>query len=180
MKYTILRLDFIHPLSENPKTTCPMKKTIFKFKDTDELLSSNSGLALTGLLLDRTELAGRISATDLPAAPNPIIPHDDVIQSMIGLLTLGKTHYDDIEPFREDPFFKESLHLTSVPSCSTLRQRLDDVSDAFNDIIKEESAQLLKNTIEPTPIVFHTRSFIPLDIDVKDLVQKTTCQFICS
>jgi hypothetical protein len=62
---------------------------------------------------------------------------------MIGLLTLGKTHYDNIEPFREDPFFKESPRLTSVPSCSTLRQRLDDVSDAFNDIIKEESAQLL-------------------------------------
>jgi hypothetical protein len=93
---------------------------------------------------------------------------------MIGLLTLGKTHYDDIEPFREDPFFKESLRLTSVPSCSTLRQRLDDVSDAFNDIIKEESAQLLKNTIEPTPIVFDTRSFIPLDIDVTPMDNSNT------
>jgi hypothetical protein len=77
MKHAILRLDFIHPISENPKTACPMKKTIFKFKDTDELLSSNSGLA--GLLLDRTELADRISAIDLPAVPNPVIPHGDVI-----------------------------------------------------------------------------------------------------
>jgi hypothetical protein len=79
MNNAILRLDFIHPLSENPKTACPMKKTVFKFKDTDELVSSNSGLALTGLLLERTELADRISAVDLPAVPNPIIPHDDVI-----------------------------------------------------------------------------------------------------
>jgi hypothetical protein len=90
MKHAILRLDFIHPLSENPKTACPMKKTIFKFKDTDELLSSSSGFALTGLVMDRTQLAGRISTVDLPAVPNPIIPYDDVIKSMIGLLTLGK------------------------------------------------------------------------------------------
>ena len=63
--------------------------------------SSNSGLALTGQLLGRTNLANRISDVDLPAASNPKISHADVVQSMIGLLTLGKTHYDDIEPFRE-------------------------------------------------------------------------------
>jgi len=143
-----------------------MKKTNFKFKDSNELLSNNSGLALTGLLLDRTNLANQISDVHIPSAPNPKISHDDVIQSMIGLLTLGKTHYDDIEPFRESSFFKESLGITSVPSSPTLRQRLDDASDEFNDIIKMESALLLKNTIKPTPIALGNRSFIPLDIDV--------------
>jgi hypothetical protein len=143
-----------------------MKKTTFKFKDGNELLSSNSGLALTGLLLDRTNLANQISDVHLPAAPNPKISNEDVVQSMIGLLTLGKTHYDDIEPFRESSFFRESLGITSVPSSPTLRQRLDDASDAFNDIIKMESALLLKNTVKPTPIALGTKSFVPLDIDV--------------
>ena len=143
-----------------------MKKTKFRFKDTDELLSSNSGLALTGQLLGKTDLERRIEATRLPGAPNPIIPHSDVVQSMIGLLTLGKIHYDDIEPFREDPFFKEALGLESVPSSPTLRQRLDDAEDAFNLILKEESAQLLKGSIKPTMVDFDSQSFVPLDIDV--------------
>ena len=143
-----------------------MRKTTFKFKDGNELLSSNSGLALTGLLLDRTNLASQISDVHIPSAPNPKISHEDVVQSMIGLLTLGKTHYDDIEPFRESSFFKESLGITSVPSSPTLRQRLDDTSDAFNDIIKAESALLLKNTVTPTSIALGTESFVPLDIDV--------------
>ena len=143
-----------------------MKKTTFKFKDGNELLSSNSGLALTGLLLDRTNLASQISDVHIPSAPNPMISHEDVVQSMIGLLTLGKTHYDDIEPFREGSFFKESLGITSVPSSPTLRQRLDDASDSFNDIIKAESALLLKNTVRPTPITLGAESFISLDIDV--------------
>ena len=138
------------------------------------MLSSNSGLALTGLLLDRTELASRIAAIDLPGAPSPDISHDDVVRSMIGLLTIGKTHYDDIEPFREDPFFKESLRLTSIPSSSTLRQRLDDASGAFNDAAKEESVQLLKNTVALTPIDFDGQSFVPLDIDVTPMDNSNT------
>lgn len=144
-------------------------KTHFNFKDGNELLSSNSGLALTGLLLDRTNLIRRISEVLLPAYPCPKIVHGDVIKSVIGLLTLGKTHYDDIEQFREDPFFKASLNLGAVPSSSTIRQRLDDASDAFNNIVKEESAQLLKKTIKPTPIALGEQLFIPLDIDVTPL-----------
>jgi len=140
-----------------------MKKTMFKSKDGNELLSSNSGLALTGLLLDRTNLANQISDVSLPSAPNSKISHEDVIQSMIGLLTLGKTHYDKIEPFKEGSFFKESLGIASVPSSPTLRQRLDDASDEFTDLIKAESVPLLKNTVEPTPIALDTESFITLD-----------------
>jgi hypothetical protein len=143
-----------------------MKKTTFRFKDCNELLSSNSGLALAGQLLGRTNLANQLSDIHLPAAPNPKISHADVVQSMIGLSTLGKTHYDDIETFREGSFFKESLGITSVPSSPTLRQRLDDASDELNLIIKGESARLLKNTVKPTPITLGTKSYIPLDIDV--------------
>jgi hypothetical protein len=164
----------IHLISEKPQNSMPMKTTTFRFKDGNELLSSNSGLALTGLLLGRTNLANRISDAHLPASPNPKISHDDVIKSMIGLLTLGKTHYDDIERFREDPFFKEGLGVSSVPSSPTLRQRLDDSGDVFNMIVKEESAQLLKKTTQPTPVVLDMGSYIPLDIDVTPMNNSNT------
>ena len=57
-KHAILRLTFLHLLSEILKTACPMNKTIFKFKNSDELLTSNAGLALTGIL---THLVRQVS-----------------------------------------------------------------------------------------------------------------------
>jgi len=151
-----------------------MKRTIFKFKNGNELLSSNSGLALTGLLLDKTDLKDRISTICRTSAPNPKISNEDVMTSMIGLLSIGRTHYDDIEPFRKDPFFKEGLGILSVPSSSTLRQRLDELSIDVGDTVKEESVQLLKKTVKPTPIILGSGSYVPLDIDVTPMDNSNT------
>lgn len=151
-----------------------MNKTIFKFKNSDELLTSNAGLALTGILLDKTNLKDRLADPGSLTGPKTKISDHDVIQSMIGLLSIGKTHYDDIEPFREDPFFKESLGIESVPASATLRQRLDDFSESLNDMIREESVALLKKTIQPSPITVGSASFIPLDIDVTPMDNSNT------
>ncbi len=151
-----------------------MKNTKFNFKDGNELLSSNTGLALAGLLLERTKLADRVSQAQVSAAPNPTIPHGDIVKSMVGLLTVGKSNYDDIEQYREDPFFAESLGIASVPSSPTLRQRLDDAGDTFSLIVKEESARLLEGSSKPTPIEFGAQSFIPLDIDVTPMDNSKT------
>jgi hypothetical protein len=101
-----------------------MENPNFRFKDGNELLSSHSGTALVGLLLPRINLAQLLSVAELPGSPNPIISHVDIVTAMIGLLTIGKCNYDDIEQFREDPFFKKSLNLDHVPSSPTIRQRL--------------------------------------------------------
>jgi hypothetical protein len=63
---------------------------------------------------------------------------------MIGLLCLGKPDFAAIEPFRQDPFFAQSLGLETCPSSVTLRQRLDMVGSSFERIMKEESAELLR------------------------------------
>ena len=131
-----------------------MEPKKFNFKDGNELLSSNSGLLLVGALLNKTKLEQRVSEAYLPASPNPKISHGIIIKSMIALLTLGKPNYDDIEQFREDPFFMESLGLTCVPSSPTIRQRLDDAVGVLDRIIKEESLQLLKCVADPTTITF--------------------------
>jgi hypothetical protein len=121
-----------------------MENPNFRFKDGNELLNSHSGTALIGLLLPRINLAQRLSTIELSGSPNPIISHTDIVTAMIGLLTIGKCNYDDIEPFREDPFFKKNLNLTHVPASLTIRQRLDDAGSSFNSILKEESVHLLQ------------------------------------
>jgi len=51
----------------------------------------------------------------------PHIPNGDVVSAYIGLLCQSKSDFDQIEPFREDPFFRLSLDLKEVPSSPTLR-----------------------------------------------------------
>jgi hypothetical protein len=49
----------------------------------------------------------------------------DMVKAMTGLLTLGKSDFDAIEPFQTDRFFKEALGLSKVPSSAWMRQRMD-------------------------------------------------------
>jgi len=139
----------------------------FEFTESNDHLSSHSGLALIGALLNRTKMKERLSEIELAGCQEPVISHHDILSSMIGLLCLGKPHYDAIEPFRTDTFFLKSLGLEKCPSAPTLRQRLDVAGNAFDRIIKEESAALIYNTApQITPISTSINDFVPLDIDV--------------
>ncbi len=60
-----------------------MKPVIFEFNESDEHLSSHSGLALIGALLERTKLKDRISEKELTGCREPKISHHDIVYSMI-------------------------------------------------------------------------------------------------
>jgi len=83
---------------------------------------------------------------------------------MIGLICVGKPDFDAIEPFRDDPFFIQSLGLDLVPSSPTLRQRLDSARGAFNNIILEESAGVV-GRLAPAITPCHG-NLVAVDIDV--------------
>jgi hypothetical protein len=86
---------------------------------------------------------------------------------MIGLLCLGKPDFAAIEPFRQDPFFVQSLGLDTCPSSVTLRQRLDMVGSAFDPIVKDESTRLLRQRIpQLLPVSTSAGEFVPVDVDV--------------
>jgi len=136
----------------------------FEIVQGDEQLSSHSGLALVGAILDRTSIQERLDGVVLPEHPFPEISHGEVATAMIGLICVGKPDFDAIEPFRDDPFFTQSLGLDSVPSSPTLRQRLDSAKGAFNDIILEESARVV-GRLAPAITPCHG-NLVAVDIDV--------------
>jgi hypothetical protein len=139
----------------------------FIIKEGDENLTSHSGLALIGALINRTGLAQRADSIVLPGCQEPRISHGDILKSFLGLLCMAKPDYDAIEEFREIPFFMESLGIARCPASPTLRQRLDVVNGAFNDIIKEESAKLIRNTAPEIGTVTPSKGArAPQDIDV--------------
>jgi hypothetical protein len=127
-------------LPENSTREVKMVPVEFIIKEGDEHLTSHSGLALIGALINRTGLAQRADSIVLPGCQEPRISHGDILKSFLGLLCMAKPDYDAIEEFREIPFFMESLGIARCPASPTLRQRLDVVNGAFDDIIKEESA----------------------------------------
>lgn len=136
----------------------------FQIVQSDELLSSHSGLALVGEMLALSRIRERLDAVVLPEHPFPAISHGEVAIAMIGLICLGKPDFDAIEAFRDDPFFLQSLGLNSVPSSPTLRQRVDSARGAFNEIILKESGRLVGRLARGiTPC--HD-NLVALDIDV--------------
>lgn len=147
----------------------------FTIADGTERLSSHSGLALIGALMDDTQLKDRLSQVTLPSCLEPEISHGDVACSMIGLLCLGKPDFAAIEPFRQDPFFVQSLGLDACPSSVTLRQRLDMVGSAFDPIVKEESAELVRQRAPNLlPVSTSAGPFVPVDLDVSPFDNSNT------
>ena len=140
---------------------------IFTIQDGSERLTNYAGLALIGALLEDTHITERVSGIVLPGCATPKIAHGDIVSTMIGLLSLGMPSFAAIEPFRGDPFFAQSLGLDACPSESILRQRLDGVDTAFNAILKEESARLLRRRMPSLGLLSTSAGrFAPLDVDV--------------
>ncbi len=86
----------------------------------------------------------------------------DIVKSMIGLLCLGKSDFEAIEPFRSHRLFKKALGLKQVPSAVWLRQRFD----AFTPAIRDGGDELLVRLLQRTgaPISAH-KGFARLEID---------------
>lgn len=137
---------------------------IFDIEVTDEIIPTQSGLALLGLLLSKTNLTKKLNQLPTDTGVEPEIPHSAIAKSYIGLLVQGKSDFDHIEAFRSDPFFKKCLNIDKVPSSSTLRQRLDKAEGKWKDLILEESARLIKRSgLEITPC---RDNYLPVDVDV--------------
>jgi hypothetical protein len=151
----------------------------FILENSDETLSTHSGLGLIGLLLAKTKLPKLLSALKIPEIKSsPEINNGDIIKSYIGILCQSKNDFEYIEPFREDPFFHTALDIQSVPSSGTLRQRMNQIAKTkgWKDIILEESAILIKQFDSPvTPTTLNCGSpFVPLDIDVSPFDNSNT------
>lgn len=136
----------------------------FEIVQGDEQLVSHSGLSLVGAILDRTRIRERLDKIRLPGRVFPGISHGAVVTAMLGLMCLGKPDFDAVEPFRDDKFFIESLGLGKVPSSSTLRQRLNSAKGAFNGILLEESAKMVRD-LAPAITPCH-KDLVAIDIDV--------------
>jgi len=132
----------------------------FEVKQTAKLqLTSYSGLALIGQCCQ----AAQVDAVIDPKIPvSQGMRTSDIVKSVVGLLSLGKSDFEAIEPFRSDRFFKESLGLSKVPGSVWVRQRLNAKAEVIRDLADELSLRLLERT--EAPITPH-KGYVCADID---------------
>jgi hypothetical protein len=129
----------------------------------DDPISSNAGIVLIGNILCSDEFKHQITLISNDVGKD----YSDytILKSYLGLLSLGKSDYEAIDDYRNDPLFKQSLDIPIIPSKETLRQRIELLSkDKVNT-----SIELLNMLIIKQYAMLHTclnTEFIPIDFDV--------------
>lgn len=84
----------------------------------------------------------------------------------IGLLTLDKTDFDNVNEFHFDKaYYKQALGIAyDVPSEPALRMRLNAIGTSMNDDIMTENIEIFKNCkVQPTTL---SCGYVRVDIDV--------------
>jgi Transposase DDE domain group 1 len=145
-----------------------MTLTCFEIVQGDEHLTSNSGLALIGALLERSGV--RAACDAIPGA----VPERDgytlgqLATAMTGLICVGKPDFDAIEEQRGQPFFAQALGLPSCPSAPTLRQRLQAAESILDESVRRAGQDVVGRTARRIKGVSTPRhgELVPLEMDV--------------
>lgn len=137
----------------------------FVISETDEYLTSHSGLALIGALTKDSGLKNALRSV-LYTRKEGSVDLRDVVVSMAGLLSLAKPDFLAIEQFRDDDYFRMALGLSVVPSEPTLRQRMDEIAlePKVRSALLASSALLLHKRVPVLTPCF--KDFVPIDGDV--------------
>ena len=122
-------------------------------------LTSYSGLALLGQCLEAAQV-DLVVDRRLPVSQG--MRTSDLVKSVVGLLSLGKSDFEAIEPFRQDRFFKEALGLAKVPGSVWMRQRLDTKAVEIRELTDELSLRMLERL--QAPVSSH-QGFVCVDMD---------------
>ncbi len=125
--------------------------TKFHVSQANVELSSHSGLALLGDLMQPCKFKHEVDKVHLLRRPNPELRHGEVLGTMTALLFLGKPDCDAVKPLQGDLLLRKALGLPHVPSAETLRDRLEKADHLFDDVVRKLSGDVVPLDIDVTP-----------------------------
>ena len=133
----------------------------------NERIIPASGLGIVGGMLGKSDFRKHCDRQKIDSKRSqPQIKNGDILLTYIGLLTQGKTAYDSVREFDDDPeYFKSALGIVrEIPSAETLRQRMDDIGDSLRQELLTANAEMFTaHGITPSAL---PGGLVPLDMDV--------------
>ena len=131
----------------------------------NERLITPSGLSIVGAMLGNSDLV-KTSNKMTDKRSQPQIPNGDILLTYTGLLCQGKTDFEAVKEMEEDTeYYRMALGIQKdIPSCETLRQRMDGIGSSLrNDILNSNVTMFQNLGISPSAL---PNGYIPVDIDV--------------
>jgi hypothetical protein len=126
--------------------------TDFLIKKLPYNLTTNAGLAQVGQYMKRLGISAGVDRK-FPVGDGGIA-NSDILKSYLGLLVQGKNDFDAVEEFRGGEFFTRALDVKTVPSSSTLRQRMDTHAASWFELAGEFNLALLSAKYATGPVDF--------------------------
>ena len=144
-----------------------MANTRIKLVFGDERIIPASGLGVVGAMLGKSNFRKHCDRQNVnPKRSQPQIKKGDILLTYIGLLAQGKTAYEAVNEFDDDPdFYQSALGIVrEIHSAETLRQRMDDIGDSLrSELLRANIEMFTSHEIKPTAL---PGGLAPLDMDV--------------
>jgi hypothetical protein len=100
-------------------------------------------LAFITKFLNNTRAFSQINLISRFKKNSGVISDYDVVKTVIALITLSKTSFDEVEMYRGDKYFKRALNLKTVPSAVTIRQRLETYESDLWSVLRQINDDIL-------------------------------------
>lgn len=85
----------------------------FVIEQSDEPIIGFAGLAMIGEMADACKLDTVVKHRE---SPNTTFKERDILRTLVGLMALGRTSFDQVRQYRDDVHFAGCLGLSAVPS----------------------------------------------------------------
>lgn len=144
------------------------------FELTSTPITSHAGLAFTGQALNETKLANHINSLCSKPRTKSFISHLDTAKAMIGLLCVGKPHFDSIVEYRDEPWFTTALGLDKLPSPETLRQRIEQFSPKMSQVWRDYTIRQLAARPDLLTEKIHNKTWSVIHCDVSPMDNSDT------
>lgn len=141
----------------------------FEFELTSTPLTSTAGLAFVGRQLEDSKFDRHLASLCPHQRSRGRIPDGDIARTMIGLICVGKPHFDAVTEFKDDRFFPQALGVRQLPSAAILRQRIQGMPAKAGQAFRDLTTRLLARHKERLVEEHHGQSWLHVHIDVSPM-----------
>ncbi len=146
----------------------------FEIQITKKNFVGNVGLAYIATFINARQLFAPIDAASKINRGGNTFSCYDIVKTILALLCLGKTNFDDVEQFRNDKYFKKTLKMRSIPSAPTIRQRLETWDEDMFKAIRQVNIALLRPFFGDESVKIIDKIFTLLESDVTPMDNSKT------